>query len=768
MADPVTRLNAALEGRYRIESELGEGGMATVYLADDLRHERKVALKVLKPELAAVVGGDRFLAEIKTTANLQHPHILPLFDSGEADGFLFYVMPFVEGESLRDLLEREHQLPIEDALRIASDVAEALAEAHAKGIIHRDIKPENILLHAGRPTIADFGIALAVSAGGGARLTETGLSLGTPHYMSPEQATGDTYVGPATDIYALGCVLYEMLTGEPPYTGASPQVILGRIITEGPRSVAETRSSVPPNVDASIRKALAKLPADRFAGVDGFATALADPNFRHGSTVTAGAGLWNPLSVVLAALLAVLLPVTMVIGWGQDEGAAAQSSVKRYSLALGESNVSGVDQFSSVSLSDDGTKIAYVGADASGPVLWVKRSDQLSPRRLIEFESPRQAIFGAEGERLAVWNYSGSSTELEILSLESGSTMRVADVTYALGGAWADGWIYFTGPELGLERVSEETLQRQRLTSVEEDVDGHGHPAVLPGGVGVLYTKVRLTSLDDAEIAVYDFATDSTWVIAEGVRAIYSDPGTVVVLKADGSVSAAPFEVETLAVAGPFRPVLDGVAVGLRTGHNFALSSSGVAVYTTSETSAGDRELVWVQRDGTVMPFDAGWRGAFESVSISPDGNGVAATEGGEFSSTVWMKPAAGARPFRISHEAGSNRRPTWTPDGSSVAYVNVDTLSGSRVPVLRAADGTGGSRAVVSNPAGVDQLDFSPDGQWVVYRVGFGADEMDLVASRLGTEPEPEPIVISGIPGGGGDSTRHFSRRALRRLHVG
>ena len=230
MTDPITRLNAALEGRYTIQRELGEGGMATVYLADDLKHERKVALKVLKPELAALVGAERFLAEIKTTANLQHPHILPLFDSGEADTFLFYVMPYVEGESLRDRLDREHQLPVDDAVRIASDVAEALEYAHGHGVIHRDIKPANILIQAGRPVIADFGIALALSAGGGNRLTETGLSLGTPHYMSPEQATGDQHVGPSTDIYALGCVLYEMLAGEPPHTGSTPQAVLGKII----------------------------------------------------------------------------------------------------------------------------------------------------------------------------------------------------------------------------------------------------------------------------------------------------------------------------------------------------------------------------------------------------------------------------------------------------------------------------------------------------------------------------------------------------------
>jgi serine/threonine protein kinase len=215
MTAPIRRLSTALEGHYRIGRELGAGGMATVYLADDLKHGRKVALKVLKPELAAVVGAERFLAEIRTTAKLKHTHALPLFDSGEADAFLFYVMPYVEGESLCERLDRERQLPVDEAVRIATNVAEALDYAHRRGVIHRDVKPANILLQDGKPMVSDFGIALALGTAGAGRLTETGLSLGTPHYMSPEQATGDLSIGAATDVYALGCVLYEMLVGEP-------------------------------------------------------------------------------------------------------------------------------------------------------------------------------------------------------------------------------------------------------------------------------------------------------------------------------------------------------------------------------------------------------------------------------------------------------------------------------------------------------------------------------------------------------------------------
>nr|NIN71878.1 protein kinase [Gemmatimonadota bacterium]NIP65210.1 protein kinase [Gammaproteobacteria bacterium]NIT92522.1 protein kinase [Gammaproteobacteria bacterium] len=220
MSQPVDRLTSALADRYAIERELGAGGMATVYLAHDVRHDRKVAIKVLRPELAAVLGAERFVQEIKTTANLQHPHILPLFDSGEADGFLYYVMPYIEGETLRDKLNREKQLGIEEAVRIATEVADALDYAHRHNVIHRDIKPENILLHDGRPMVADFGIALAVSAAAGGRMTETGLSLGTPHYMSPEQATAEKDLTNRSDIYSLGAVLYEMLTGDPPHVGS--------------------------------------------------------------------------------------------------------------------------------------------------------------------------------------------------------------------------------------------------------------------------------------------------------------------------------------------------------------------------------------------------------------------------------------------------------------------------------------------------------------------------------------------------------------------
>jgi len=274
MSDLGDRLKAVLADRYQIEREIGSGGMATVYLARDVKHDRKVAVKTLKPELAAVVGTERFLAEIRTTANLSHPHILPLHESGSADGFLFYVMPYVEGESLRQKLDREHQLGIDDALRIAEQVGSALAYAHSKGIVHRDIKPENVLLQGDQAVVADFGIALAVDSAGGERLTETGLSVGTPAYMSPEQVAGEKEIDSRSDLYSLACVLYEMLAGDPPFTASNPRAVLARHLTDDAPPVTTVRPGVPAPAAAAIGAALRKVPADRPRSASAFVEAL--------------------------------------------------------------------------------------------------------------------------------------------------------------------------------------------------------------------------------------------------------------------------------------------------------------------------------------------------------------------------------------------------------------------------------------------------------------------------------------------------------------
>jgi serine/threonine protein kinase len=310
MSEVLTRLSPALADRYRIEREVGSGAMATVYLARDIKHDREVALKVLRPELAAVLGIERFLHEIRITARLDHPHILTLIDSGAADGFLYYVLPFVRGESLRDRLRREKYLPVDDALAITKEVGSALEYAQRQGVVHRDIKPENILIHEGEAMLTDFGIALAVREAGGNRLTETGLSLGTPQYMSPEQATADRMLDARSDVYSLAAVLYEMLAGEPPHTGPSVQAIIAKLLTERPIRLRVLRETVPETIDAAVAKALAIIPADRYRNAGDFVRALTIPptsarateRWRHWIPVTIG-------SAVAAATLATALVV---------------------------------------------------------------------------------------------------------------------------------------------------------------------------------------------------------------------------------------------------------------------------------------------------------------------------------------------------------------------------------------------------------------------------------------------------------------------------
>jgi len=280
--DQLARLQAALSGRYTIAQELGRGGMATVYLAQDLKHGRSIALKVLRPELATALGPERFVREIEIAARLTHPNILPLHDSGEAGGLLYYVMPYVEGESLRSRLAREGPLPLDQALEIAREVADALGYAHAHGVVHRDIKPENILLQSGHAVVADFGIARAIWEVAGDRLTETGIAVGSPAYMSPEQAGAEAHIDGRSDIYALGCVLYEMLAGEPPFTGPTPRAVAAKHMRQSVPSIRVTRPGVPADVDRVIRRAMAKAPADRYADPAHFATALAGGAARPG------------------------------------------------------------------------------------------------------------------------------------------------------------------------------------------------------------------------------------------------------------------------------------------------------------------------------------------------------------------------------------------------------------------------------------------------------------------------------------------------------
>jgi hypothetical protein len=361
------RLSAALADRYRLERELGAGGMATVYLAHDLKHDRPVALKVLRPELSAILGAERFLSEIRTTANLQHPHILPLFDSGAAEGLLYYVMPYVEGESLRDRLAREKQLPIADAIRIAGEVAAALDYAHRHGVIHRDIKPENVLLHDGAALVADFGIALALSTAGGSRMTETGMSLGTPHYMSPEQAMGEREITARSDIYALGAMTYEMLVGEPPFTGPTAQAIVAKVLTAEPARPSGLRKTVPPAADDAVLTALEKLPADRFGTAAEFAAALAGRATTRTHATGARTGTRRAARLVAGAIA--LLTVGLAAGRWLLAPASAPPVAYQQKTFHNEA-------IYNARFTADGQTIVYSGASGSpAPQVFVIRPD---------------------------------------------------------------------------------------------------------------------------------------------------------------------------------------------------------------------------------------------------------------------------------------------------------------------------------------------------------------------------------------------------------
>ena len=462
MSDAVTRLNAALEGHYVIERELGEGGMAHVYLADDIKHERKVALKVLKSELAAVVGAERFLAEIKTTANLQHPHILQLYDSGEADGFLYFVMPFVEGETLREKIDRDKQLPLEEAVALTRAVAGALQAAHEQGVVHRDIKPANILLSHGEPLVADFGIALAVQQAGGGRLTETGMSLGTPYYMSPEQATADRDPDARSDIYSLGCVLYEMLTGEPPFTGHTAQAVLGKILTGSPASPTEIRPAIPAHVESVALKALERLPADRFSSAAALADALGNPAFRHGTADEAAtpsaeaiaevAGLRRRTRVLAGAT--VLLAGGLALSLLPRGDPPAAEGVYEF-LVRGDSTHEVVAGNAGVlALSPDGRTLAYLGRDQGVTRIYTRLLAERQAQPIPGTEAARDVIFSYDGTRLA---FSTTSNELRTVRLVGGSPTSLGTLTGGLAGAyWGpdDRIVYGVSGAEGLMRVS--------------------------------------------------------------------------------------------------------------------------------------------------------------------------------------------------------------------------------------------------------------------------------------------------------------------------
>jgi eukaryotic-like serine/threonine-protein kinase len=761
VTDVLSRLGAALADRYRLERELGQGGMATVYLAEDLKHDRKVAIKVLHPELSAVIGGERFLTEIKTTASLQHPHILGLIDSGAADGLLYYVMPFIEGETLRGWLVRERQLPVEAAVRIAKEVASALEFAHKRGVVHRDIKPENILLQDGQALVADFGIALAVQQAGGSRMTQTGMSLGTPAYMSPEQAMGDRDIGPRSDVYALGAMTYEMLAGEPPFIGPSSQAIVAKVLTENPPPLRPKRPTVPPAVEAAVLTALQKLPADRFGSAKEFIDAL------EGS----GKGVTYPATVAMTAahpatrtsralvygLAAALLGTAALAAWGWLRPEPPRP-VSRFGLAFAE----GQAPLGRVAITPDGSRLVYQGPGDSAQQrqLWVKRRDEYQATPLPGTTNPGAQFISPDGEWIAfVQNF-----QLKKIPITGGAITTLTDsVNGGIAMAWLDDGtiVYSQRGTFNLMRVSETGGPSTLLRAPEAQGRYLGLPAALPRGRGVLFTSCT-TNCDTGDLWVFDLESGDARMLLPGERqGGYLGSGHVAYVARDGQVFAAPFDLKSLTFRSTPVPVLGGVATGPNgLARNVSASSTGTLVLEVGGPTVGGsgqrHTLVWVDRTGTQRPVDTAWTfrlsraGGNVGWSLSPDGTRLAVGLNTDAGDDIWIKELPAGPLSRVTVDSANEARPRWTRDGRSVTY-----LSQGGELRQRRADGTGGTENPLA-PAGrvkdpIREARWSPDGRWLVIRTGGSAASQaggrDILGLRPGIDSAPVPLVAqSGV----------------------
>jgi hypothetical protein len=746
------RLSAALAGRYRIERELGAGGMATVYLAEDLKHDRKVAIKVLKPELAAVLGAERFVVEIKTTAAMSHPHILPLFDSGTADGFLFYVMPYIQGETIREKLNRETQFGVDEAVRIAREVADALDYAHRHGVIHRDIKPENILLHDGRAMVMDFGIALAVSAAAGGRMTETGLSLGTPHYMSPEQATAEKEISPRSDIYSLASVLYEMLAGQPPHVGGSAQQVIMKIITDTARPVDELRKNAPPNVVAALEKALEKLPPDRFASAKEFSDALGGEEFatksKRATKTRAGAALdWRTRVAVPALALSAILVI--VAAWALIK-APPPAPISRYQIELPGGMRFAATNWTPLAVSPDGSKLVYMGQTGR---LFLKARDVLDPVEIAGTETAFNPFFSNDGTRIGFFAGTPGSAEIKVVTLSGGPATILATGAGAPGAAFGfDGYVYFDASGVGpLRRVREAGGQAEDAT-VRDSVAGelqHNWPEPLPNGRGLLFVidragpGVNVAATND--IAVLDLATRKHKVLMRGVYARFATTGHILYVTFDGVLMAVPFDQDRMELAGTPVALREGINVRRGGGGvDLAISRTGTLWYALG-SNATRLEVAWLTRTGQATPVAPGWAAEFGALALSPEGSRVAVTIVDATGEQIWVKglTSADAPASKLTFR-GVNQYPRWHPDGTRLLFV-ATFLSGGNVQSVLANGTSAAPDTILKDKARVYSAAWSPDGRWVTYeRQTNNETRRDVVAVRATGDSTIVPIATT------------------------
>ena len=750
---PVERaLRAALGAQYAIEREIGRGGMATVYLARDLRHRRQVAVKLLHPELSAVLGPERFLKEIELTASLQHPHILPLFDSGNADGLLYYVMPYVDGESLRAKLDRERQLPVDEAVRLAREVSSALAYAHGRSVIHRDVKPENVLLQGGHALVADFGIALAVQHAGGARMTQTGLSLGTPQYMAPEQAMGEKSVDARADLYSLGTVLYEMLAGEPPFTGPTSQAIVARLMTEAPRSLRAQRPNVPPHVDAAVRTALEKLPADRFPTLSAFATALETPVFAGQSVpyasrpvdVTAGHTVpggypevvrGTPRTVALFAVGALLAGAAL--GWAAhaarpgSRGEVVRFTIRPDSVTLAPTTPA---------VSPDGRTVVYAARAAGRTRLYARSADALVARSLPGTEDAEWAFFSPNGEWVGFY----SNRALRKVRLDGTGPVQIADVpsvSVFCGATWTpDDSILYIDQNGALYEVSAAGGPITRVALA--DSTKHVWAARALPGTRALLVNVAESS-DPGRIGVLDRQSGRVSEFGSALGAHYI-PGYVVYANEEGELFRRPFDVGRLQPAGDAEQVASNVAFAEgrlgRVGLGFAglfpsfdAAPTGTLVYRVGAigTETTQRLTIFDRAGREQRSFDARtpWTPRFSPVDDRYVAHGAYAQgSASRDASDLWITDVAARTTRRVTFDSKDNNDPHWSPDGRELVFSSIDT--GSRKELRVVSDDGGATRRLPLRGAGLRPgtewpSDWSRDGVWFTHVTTDGG--MDL-----------------------------------------
>ncbi|MEO8563126.1 MAG: protein kinase, partial [bacterium] len=660
------RLAHALADRYAIERQVGEGGMATVFLARDLRHDRQVAIKVLREDVAQRMGAERFLREIRTTATLNHPHIVPLHDSGEADGIVYYVMPFVDGESLRDRLDREGQLPVAEAVRIVCDVASALDYAHRHGFVHRDVKPANVLLHENRALIADFGIARVLEGSGGdLRLTESGMGIGTPQYMSPEQAMGERHVTGRTDIFALGSMLYEMLAGEPPFTGETAQTIVAKMMTTSPVPIRELRPTVPVYVAAAIDGALQKVAADRFGTAAEFAEALErrDDETTSASLARTPAPRGTARMVGGGALVVAIAAIGgAVIARAFTPARTTNATVVRALIPLGQDQLLFIQGYP-LDISRDGKYLVYVGDDSGKSQLFVRPLADSIARAMPGTAGASTPFISPDGGWIAFF----ADDKLKKVPRGGGATIDVASTpSTETGATWGtDGNLLYSLGDSALYRVRSDgsapvvIVAEPRSPARRHALRVIKWPALLPDNARALVTT-------DSGIGVMDLTSGTVHIVVRGRQARYLPTEQLVFDDNEGRVRVVGFDVERGEVKGASIPVFEAFRGPGGGASYFTVSDNGTLVYMPG---GFQRTLVRVNRYGQETPIKAEPRG-YRFPAVSPDGRSIAVTVDPRPSSIWVVDPTTGqAAPFTTDRL--HSIAPVWSPDGTRIAFVH-------------------------------------------------------------------------------------------------